>query len=283
MTTDTQKTETAGADTTAAAAAAGGAADAGAAAKDAGAAAPKDGTDAGAAPAAIYKPEGLPDHLAGKTDQETIDLLFKSWGGFRKDAAKKGIPETPDGYELSLPDDLKDKVLHLNKDGKDVVFEAIKPIAHKHGMPSAAVSAFAAEAYRVLVDMGGGAGTDNAGPAADFDFKSLGGAEKAAPHIEGATVWINGLQQTGKISEKVAGELKLLTSYGEGVEVLSALRGLTGEAPIPSRTDGDTPQEVTKEILQERVADPRYKDKGSEYYRETTKMFEKLYSQKNAS
>ncbi|MDP2207053.1 MAG: hypothetical protein Q8K65_12195, partial [Alphaproteobacteria bacterium] len=102
------------------------AAGAAAAAGAAGSPPPADNTppasDAGTAPQA-YRPEGLPDHFAGKDDRETIDKLHKAVDGFRKEQGKKGVPETPDGYELALPDDIKQKVLRPGEDGKDALFE----------------------------------------------------------------------------------------------------------------------------------------------------------------
>ena len=62
---------------------------------------------AGQAPAdpgasAAYRPEGLPDHLLGKDERETIDKLFKAYGGAREAIAKFGaVPEAPDKYEFT--------------------------------------------------------------------------------------------------------------------------------------------------------------------------------------
>lgn len=242
------------------------------------------GAGGGDAPS-VYRPEGIADHLVGKTDQETIDNLHKTVANFRKDLSKKGVPENPDGYELDLPDDLKDKVLHLDKDGKDPAFEAIKPIAHKYGIPKDALSGFISEVYPALLAQSGtGDGTDGDGGefAADFDFKSLGGADKAAPQIEGATVWVDGLERNGKITPAIAKELKLMTTHSEGLQALLAVRGLTGEAKIPARVDGDTPPDgITEESVRARVNDPQYWN-DPEFRAETTRQFEALYAEKKS-
>ncbi|HRJ66242.1 MAG TPA: hypothetical protein PLW48_03830, partial [Alphaproteobacteria bacterium] len=245
------------------------------------------GGGAGDAPQ-YYRPEGLPDHLAGKDDRETIDKLYKAFDGFRQQQGKKGVPETPDGYELTLADDIKDKVLRPGEDGKDPLFEAMKPIAHKYGLSKDAFSAMAGELYQAVAALTGGGGDPAAaageGIAADFDFKSLGGAEKAAPMIEGATVWLNGLKQSGAINDAVAKELQLLTTYAEGVQALNALRGLTGEKTIPANTGGDNaPDQITEEMIEQRWADPKSWRQGEiddEFVAETRRMSAKLWSGK---
>lgn len=55
----------------------------------------------------IYKPESFPEHLLGKTNQETIDKLNKAYSGARDALAKKGeIPKTPDAYIISSEGDV---------------------------------------------------------------------------------------------------------------------------------------------------------------------------------
>jgi hypothetical protein len=47
-----------------------------------------------AAPGGPYRPQGLAEHLAGGSDQETIDKLFTAYTGARSEIAK-GKPAIP--------------------------------------------------------------------------------------------------------------------------------------------------------------------------------------------
>lgn len=229
---------------------------------------------------ALYKPEGIAEHFLGKDDKETIDKLNNAVLGFRKDLSKKGVPENPDGYTLELPDEIKTKVLKPGEDGKDPVLEKMKPILHKHHIPAAAFQEIAKEFYGAVAEMAGAVDKNPDGtPLADFEFKELGGVEKAKPQIEGAEVWIKGLQQSQKISEKAAKELQMLTGFSEGLSTLMELRAAMGEKPIPKDLGGGSVKTISKEALDSRVQDERYwLKKDPEFIRETTELFQKFYA-----
>jgi len=227
----------------------------------------------------IYKPEGIAEHFIGKSDQETIDKLNEAVLGFRKDLSKKGVPEKADGYELKIPDELKGKILREGEDGKDPMLEKVKPIFHKHNIPASAFQDIVMEVYQAVAENAGAAAANTGEGAADFEYKSFGGKEKVQASLDGADVWINGLVQSDKISEEAAKELKLMTSYGEGLKALLELRGMTGEAAIPSNFGGTTPEKITKEMLDSRVADKKYwLEKDPEFIRKTTEMFTEFYN-----
>ena len=232
-----------------------------------------------AAAGEVYKPEGLPDHLLGKDDKETIDKLKNAVDGFRKDLSKKGVPENQDGYTLELPDDIKNKLLKPGEDGKDPLLEKMKPILHKNNIPVQAFQELATTFYGAVAEMAGNLDKNPDGtPVADFEFKDHGGADKAKPLIDGTEIWIKGLQQSQKISEKAAKELQIMTGYGEGLSALLELRTAMGEKTIPKDLGGGGKPEVTKDQLDSRVQDERYwLKKDPEFIRETTEMFQKFY------
>ena len=237
---------------------------------------PPKNPDNGKQPAAdIYKPDGIADHFLGKDNKETIDKLHTAVANFRKELAKTGVPESPDGYTLELSEDLKSKVVKLNAEGKDPVLEKLKPVLHKHNIPNAALQDLATEFYGVVAEIAGSADKKPDGtPVADFEFKELGGAEKAQPQIEAAETWIKGLEQSKKISDKLAAEMKLMTSYGEGLAALTELRALLSDGkPIPKSMGGENqPPAVSKAMIESRMSDPRYwSDKA--FHEETDKMW----------
>lgn len=228
----------------------------------------------------FYKPEGIPEHMLGKSDKETIDNLVNAVAGFRRDLSKKGVPDKADAYELKLPDELKDKIIKPGADGKDPLLEKFKAICHKGNVPNAVFQDLVVEFSKAALENAGAAGGEEA--QLDFEYKNLGGLEQAKPQIDGVEVWLNGLTQNKKISEATAKELKLMTTYGEGLNALLELRGLSGEAPIPKAMEGGKEGEITKAMLDSRVADEKYwLHKDPAFIEETTKMFNKFYSGKN--
>lgn len=241
---------------------------------------PDNGKPAPDAATELYKPEGIAEHFLGKDNKETIDKLTAAVAGFRKDLSKKDVPENADGYTLELPDDIKAKVIKPGEDGKDPLLEKMKPILHKHHIPKAAFQEIATQFYNEVAAIADGATTKPDGtPLADFEFKELGGVDKAKPLIEGTEVWIKGLEQSQKISAKAAEELKIMAGYGEGLATLMELRAAMGEKPIPKNLEGTAPDGITEAMIMERWADPRSWQMGAmddAFIAETRAMQRKL-------
>lgn len=228
----------------------------------------------------IYKPDGLAEHYLGKDDRETIDKLNAAVVAYRKDLSKKDVPESVDGYNLELPDEMKEKVLRLDEHGKDPLVEKIKPILHKNNISNAAFQELATEFFGAALEMQAAVVVDTGVENLDFEYKNMGGEEKAAPQVEGAKVWIDGLVNNKKISSAAAEELKILTSHSAGLEAVVALRGISGAPPIPRDMKGQNPEAITAEKIEERWADPRSWKVGNmddAFIEETRAMSRQLY------
>jgi hypothetical protein len=223
-----------------------------------------------------YRPEGLADHLYGKSDQETIDHLAKAYNGARTELSKgRPVPKTADDYALELPDDIKN-VVDLTK---DPLWAAMKPVFHKRGLSQEDVQDLAGELFK----------TSAAAHAAqiakddeelDFSYKAQGGADKAKPMIDGTTAWLVGLKSQGKIDDATVKELTALTGYGVGLQALVKLREGLGEKPlIPASMNGGSGGEaLTETKLQEMMRDPKYwREKNPAFIDEVTKGFQKIY------
>lgn len=252
---------------------------------------PDDAGDKGNAGggASTYRPKGVPDHLVGKSDQETIDLMFKAYDGARETLSKQGksqVPEKLDDYKIEFPKDVADKILKPDKDGKDTFFESMREVLHTEGIPVEKAVSLITKFYGKLGEL---QAAQNANvPEADFEFKNMGGADKAKPIIDGVISRLKGMQQTNKLSEADVNELTFLTAYSEGVTALQKMLVLAGEKPIPANLNRNAGQanEITKEILDRRVADPRYR-KGSPsfdsaFYDETSRLFKEFYNENAA-
>lgn len=90
---------------------------------------------AGATPpapaASTYRPEGLPDHMLGKSDSETIDNMKKALDGYRARDAEQKIPEDPKAYaEFSgeIPEAIKP---HIEKLAGDPLYDRVASTAAK--------------------------------------------------------------------------------------------------------------------------------------------------------
>ncbi|MVA23214.1 hypothetical protein V6582_17950 [Agrobacterium vitis] len=95
-----------------------------------------DGSPA-AAPS-IYRPEGLPDHMLGANDQQTIDNMKKALDGYRTRDADAKIPDDPKAYsEFSgeVPENIK---VHLDTLKDDDLFKRVsdKALEHKISVPA---------------------------------------------------------------------------------------------------------------------------------------------------
>lgn len=231
----------------------------------------KTAAESTAAAGTPYKPEGLPDHLLGKNDKETIENINKAYKGAREELGKKGnkAPETAEAYTLTLPDDLKDKVIKVDATGKDPIFESLKPALHKAGISNENASMLVTELYKsVAAQIAKNAETAANDPnAADVGFKQLGGAEKAKPLQDASNAWINSLKEKLGLDDKDMQELQFLTYHSQGLQVLNKLRGLTSEKPIPAdwgQSNPDAP--VTQVQIDEMMHDQRYIDGDKEWH-----------------
>ena len=222
-------------------------------------AAPAEGASTG------YRPDGLPDHLFGKDDKETIAKLNDAYKGARTELGKKGFkaPETLDGYILNLPEDIKGKVLQPDASGKDPLFEMMKPIFHKNGISADGAQELTLELYKAVAGAQAkqAEAAANDPNAADFQFKQLGGNDKAKPVQDAANAWINAVAEKVGLDEKDKQELGYLTMHSQGLRVLNKLRALTSEKPIPADFGaGDNKGAPSQADIEGMMADQRYID-----------------------
>jgi len=156
--------------------------------------------EAPAAPAAPVKPEGLPDaywDAATGVKPEAFAKLAEI------EARRAEIPETADGYDLSLPDNivgLDGKPLKVDAD--DPLAKGLVEIAHKHGLPKSAVSELV-QAY---------AATEVAGARAENERLAAETAKLGA-----------------KATERIAATTSTLSAQ-VGQEAATALMGVLGTA-----------------------------------------------------
>lgn len=237
----------------------------------------------GETPPEIYRPEGLPDHYAGGSDQETIDKLFKAVDGFRKEqAGKKGIPEKIEDYTVDFGDKA-DSLLLKSEDGKDPVWEKMRGKFFEKGIAPEDVKDIVLAFDDIITEMAGEQQQVTEGSKADWDYETYGGADKAKTLLDGVMTWADGMKAQGKFTDADLKEIQLATTNSEGLGLWMKIRELSGEKPIPVSADGGSKSpEITQDVLNQRVADPRYRPDSREYdpvfRKETEEMFKKLYA-----
>jgi hypothetical protein len=102
--------------------------------------------------ATAYRPEGLPDHLFGATEKETIDKLWGAQKGVRDEIATRGaVPKDVAGYTFEPTEALKPYAANFDK---DPLFGKTREIAMKAGITDKQFQNFVAPLLDHMVTSG---------------------------------------------------------------------------------------------------------------------------------
>lgn len=100
----------------------------------------------------MFRPEGLPDHLLGKTNEETLTNVFKAFDGLRRNEGERGaVPKDAAGYKLDFGDKVKPYVTNFDK---DPVYKETLAIAHEAGLTDKQLNKFLPKLLEKMVDGG---------------------------------------------------------------------------------------------------------------------------------
>jgi hypothetical protein len=232
-----------------------------------------------------YRPEGLPDHLFGSNDRETLDKVFGAYKGARQSIGEAGsVPEKPEGYGFDASDKLKPYVENFDK---DPVYGAVRGIAHKVGMSDKMFRAFLPAVLEHFVD-----GELVAAPAdpkamlrdmAPATMTSGTDAEREAAgarRVQDNIAWVDGAKANKTMPEGVA-DFFAASAAGDprAHAAIEWLRGTGGE-PMPAM-GGAAGGGTSEADLKARISDPRGKVGGPEYdaafAAETDRLYRETY------
>lgn len=102
----------------------------------------------------FYKPEGLPDHLLGKDQNETMDKLANALKGYRERDTNNGVPETPEAY-ADFKGEISETVKpHLETLTKDPLFSRVSDKALEMKLSVPQYQALVQEFMSVSAEMG---------------------------------------------------------------------------------------------------------------------------------
>jgi hypothetical protein len=246
------------------------------------AAAPGGAAPAGQAPAdpgasAVYRPEGLPDHLLGTTERETIDKLFKAVDGYRKGDAARGekigsVPDAPDKYAFQPAEAV---AAYLPDVTNDPVFKSAQAAAHKHGLGDKQFAGFVNEFMAGLVQgqmLDDPFSADKERAIIAGDVQDPGERAKAADKVAKDTVaFLDAMVAQNKLPKETAEWAKGRTDRGHFLKLMQVMRSSAPSIEL----GGSAPSGITREDLRKRQADPRQQTDPT-FAAETDRLYREL-------
>lgn len=246
-----------------------------------------DGQSSSAASAgAAYRPDGLPDHLFGKTDQETIDKLHKAVSGFRQVEGERGaVPKSADEYKFEASDKLKPYVADFDK---DPVYKDVRGIAHKAGLTDKQFNAFLPAVLEHFVDAGLVEGSVNAEAEllklAPAQLEGAPVAERKAAaerQLRDNIAWVDEVKDTGLMPPDLADAIAAeVTDKLWANQLVQWLRGQYQEQR-PALDAGKGAGGMSDAQLQERLNDDRNNPSSQKFDKnfaaETDALYKKRY------
>jgi len=242
-----------------------------------------DPPGAGDPPAGPYRPEGLPDHLFGKSDKETVDALFKAFNGYRTAESQRAekfgiIPKDIAGYKANLADDLKPYVPELDK---DPVYNNFQKRAAELGITDKQFDGLVNGFFKDTIALGG---VEKPYDAEAEREALIPQAEMADPaerarevdrRSRDAIAYMDVLTTRG-LDPASADMVKGMLDTAAGIKLVEYFRNQARETQ-PSLQGNATG--VTREDLQKRTADPRNDPRDPKYDQAFATETSRLYRQ----
>ncbi len=241
------------------------------------AAAAASATAAGAATG--YRPDGIPDHLAGPDDKTTIDNLWKAADGFRKAEGERGaVPKDPAGYAFEPSEKIKPFVGDLANDG---FFKGVKEAALAAGVTDKQFPKFINNVMEKMLDSGMVKPVDYAKemaallPEAAKSLDDAGRKAAVGARISENLAFIEGARKQGMPEDVATALTARLGDDAVGNKAIEWIRAQARE--IKPAMGGKSAGGVSEADLDARVADPRNDPNSSKFDKgfaeETRKQF----------
>lgn len=240
---------------------------------------------------AAYRPEGLPDHLYGASERETLDKLWNAYLGYRRSETERGekvgaVPDAPDKYTFQPAETIAP---YLPNVADDPVMKAAQAAAHKHGLGDKQFAGFVNEFMGgllagELLDEPFSAEKERAIIAGDVADPAE--RAKAADRLARDTVaYIDALAAQGKLPKETADWAKGRTDRGHFIRLVQTLRAQAPGLEVGGQAGAAAG--VSEDMIDARIRDPRNDTDSptySESYRaETMRLIELWERQKSAA
>lgn len=233
--------------------------------------------------AAAWRPDGLPDHLVGKDERETIEKLWNAQKAYRDGQAKfEPPPADPAGYAFDWSDKVKPYAADF---GEDAFFKGVREDALKAGLGNKQAGTFLDAVMTRMIDMQ----LVEAPVDIEAEKKKLAPAEARdlpAPERDAAiqrrvstnVAFVDSLKAKGldaQVASDVSAELAGFPALNALVEFIRA-----GDGAAPA-LGGQQTAGVTKADLEKRMADPRQRfgtpTFDAEFAAETDRLFKQVH------
>lgn len=259
------------------------------------AAAPQGGGQAPAGgapvPSAPYRPEGLPDHLFGANERETLDKLWGAYRPARDTIARLGdlgeLPKDAASYTLDLTDAMKPYLPGLDA---DPVFALVREAAHKSGIRDKQFGPFVSGLMSSLID------GDLIQPPVDLaaEKAALVPPEAAALDDAGKTAAVDGRVRQNHATIQLWSERGMPKESAEALSLMldtaagnRAVEWFAAQARgVQPTTGGQPPGSLSESELNARMRDPRGQVGTSTFdpafAKETDRLFQTFYGNNRA-
>lgn len=228
----------------------------------------------------------LPKEMRDKDPHKVIGHLHKAYKGYRdRDAAAEKAPEKAEDLKFEPDPKLKEHFPDVENDG---AFKVLRTALHAEGMGPKKFQAVAAKVLQGMVDDG----VIQKPMTLEGEAQKLGGTEKARERTLAAKTFVEtavankvfdeGGKHAGR-TERLAGALQGMWTHAEGVEFLEILQSNRQETGLGGGGGGSAGG-VTKEQIQERMRDPKYRTDSPSFDRtfrqETDRLNRAFHGQK---
>jgi len=231
----------------------------------------------GAEQPSFYKPEGLPEHLLGSNDKETIDRLADAYNGARK--AMGSVPNEPKDYAFEAPDALKP---YLPAD--DPMLSQAYEAAHKLKISKEQFQGLIESTFLPMIDKGLIRAPFDSAKEVDALRSALAlpegeqGSVELKKQVNDMIAYTNGLSQQLQFSDGEKAELDALLDSSNGFTMVAKLKAALSQKGI--QVDGQAAQgEDVKAWLKQMDSDPRVDPNKPQFDPELRKKYDQAYQQ----
>ena len=206
-----------------------------------------------------YLPEGMPEHLRGANDRETIDKLLKAYTPLRE-AQSRGKPSAVTDYgPVAFSDEFKASHGDLEERDGDVM-ALVREVALESEMSPDLFAAFVPKLLEKAVSNGLIEKPLNA----DEERAKAGGTEAYQRRLTSVDTRLDGLKEQGVLTDEEVAEAKLLNITAAGLGVVEKLLNLGREQGVQPGGQHDA-EFATMEAVKAAMDDDRYDTTSHKY------------------
>lgn len=231
-------------------------------------------------------PDGLPDHLKGTNEGETLSKVWAAYSGAREEIAKRGAPpKDASEYAIEFDDDLK---AVFGDPSTSAELKIFKTVAHRHGLTKEQVAGLARDYHAGLLSEKIVTPIDYMKEARAIVGDAARGRTEEQIKQEAGKIWtdtagwVDGLVGSKAVSKEGGERLKGLLETADGIAAVRALRQMTLESAINPGAGQGAPGGISKDDLVKRQADPRNQPFSGKFeqafYDETNRLFQGFYA-----